>query len=310
MDMMFDAFIDGTASQGDNQSILSHANSDSQLISNMTSVPNSLPSSAFNIDQFSVDMTGFDNAFATGNMDSYPDPTNAMDFRPEESADSRTNHESLADVTPPNDQSHRQMSLASSSSASEACQTGCFEHIIRHLEALENKAQGQILVNSILIIERETDAVRRKVVACPACMKNTRVFLLLSMTIEHTIAMFETLSDCRFLSGNQTDLDAPHTQNIELLFEKSLAGAEGQSRGIWTSEKLSLGNFEVTGEMKSEFVKQMIRRRLVRIADMLITLQKLSAAFGSNCNGAAADAIMKDSNHRIELLQGMLELWK
>ncbi|KAL9056040.1 MAG: hypothetical protein Q9162_003219 [Coniocarpon cinnabarinum] len=295
VDNMFNTFLNQSPAQENGG--MGPADMNAPLSTSMPSGSLRSQVNAYGFDPFSADLTA---TKSSGDVSSLIDPADVMDTSGDRSIGQARNHNyySMPGPEPP----LQPYSPASSSPPSSVstpvgvCQLGCFEHITRHLNALGSRTQTHVLLDSIVTIEKETDAVRRKVTSCPVCMNNARIFLLLSMMVEQTIALFEALSDCRFLTGSTNDAEAP---NVELALEKCYA------------EKLFLGNIEVTGETKSRFVKQMIRRRLRRIADMLLDLQKVvMTSRTKNCNKDAAEAIMKDSSHRIELLQGMLELWK
>ena len=132
----------------------------------------------------------------------------------------------------------------------------CYRSVLRRLSDLHENYSGNINTTIDQVMRAEKD-VRNQVseaLECRRCSNNSSLLLLLSVLLQHVTELLEGISfGDVYMSGIEQDGD--------------VLGSGGSIKGTGIDvTALRLGNYEIDGEEKADFLKLLLNQRLQRLA--------------------------------------------
>ncbi|KAJ5997667.1 hypothetical protein N7522_009327 [Penicillium canescens] len=241
--------------------------------------------------------------------------------------------------------SNRNGSLSSRSTtrpASESdgpCQGQCYLTILRRLAWLEHSRgtdKKLLTIDVVMTAERDTRLLKEQLFKCgrdvpedEGCLYSRPTSLMaLSLLAECVVSLFEDLFRRAAISAhererifrtawpiNSSPISPGGTRTLSAhqsaaRFERSIRGAFDRNITCPVPEAncdLFLGKFRVGSEAKSRAMRQILRRRIGKLLATLVDIRRFVGPGGGVIQGSAKQ-IAEDLHHRVESLQGRVEL--
>ncbi|KAJ5972577.1 uncharacterized protein N7479_002495 [Penicillium vulpinum] len=220
-----------------------------------------------------------------------------------------------------------------------SCQGQCYLTILRRLASLEH-CRGMdkklLAIDVVMTAERDTRLLKEQLFKCgrdvpedEGCLYSRPSSLMaLSLLAECVVSLFEDLFRRAAISAHERErifrtawpIDSSPISPSEkrtlsahqsaARFERSIRGAFDRNITCPVPEAncdLFLGNFRVGSEAKSRAMRQILRRRIGKLLAMLVDIRRFVGPEGGVIQGSAKQ-IAEDLHHRVESLQGRVEL--
>ncbi|KAJ5534871.1 hypothetical protein N7527_001125 [Penicillium freii] len=219
------------------------------------------------------------------------------------------------------------------------CQGQCYLIILRRLAWLEHSRgtdKKLLTIDVVITAERDTRLLKEQLFKCgrdvpedEGCLYSRPSSLMaLSLLVECVVSLFEDLFHRAAISAhererifrtawpiNSSPISPGGTRNLSAhqsatRFERSIRGAFDRNITCPVPEAncdLFLGKFRVGSEAKSRAMRQILRRRIGKLLAMLVDIRRFVGP-GSGVIQGSAKQIVEDLHHRVESLQGRVEL--
>lgn len=162
-------------------------------------------------------------------------------------------------------------------SGTEGKGCSCYHSILRCLSKLHENSPSNINItfDQMVKIEKDVRIQVSVVLECRRCSDNSSLLILLSVLLENIVELLEGIN---FGDVHQTD---------------HKLGSEGSVQGTRIkSTALKLGTYEIDGEEKADFMKNLLNQRLQRLATTIREVHgcmhknagKLGVAFNQKIN--------------------------
>lgn len=225
------------------------------------------------------------------------------------------------------------------SESDSPCQGQCFLTILRRLAWLEHSRgtdKKLLTIDVVMTAERDTRLLKEQLFKCgrdvpedEGCLYSRPSSLMaLSLLAECVVSLFEDLFRRAAISAqererifrtawpiNSSPISPGGTRTLSAhqsaaRFERSIRGAFDRNITCPVPEAncdLFLGKFRVGSEAKSRAMRQILRRRIGKLLATLVDIRRFVGPGGDVIQGSAKQ-IAEDLHHRVESLQGRVEL--
>ncbi|KAJ5406877.1 hypothetical protein N7465_008161 [Penicillium sp. CMV-2018d] len=248
----------------------------------------------------------------------------------------------IGSLATPNNRNGSLSSRSTTRPASESdgpCQGQCYLTILRRLAWIEHSRgtdKKLLTTDVVMTAERDTRLLKEQLFKCgrdvpehEGCLYSRPSSLMaLSLLAECVVSLFEDLFRRAAISAhererifrtawpiNSSPISPGGTRTLSAhqsaaRFERSIRGAFDRNITCPVPEAncdLFLGKFRVGSEAKSRAMRQILRRRIGKLSAMLVDIRRFVGPGGGVIQGSAKQ-IAEDLHHRVESLQGRVEL--
>jgi hypothetical protein len=182
----------------------------------------------------------------------------------------------------------------------------CYNNILQRLSELKDNKSGVSSsgVDHIMKLEKEIRTQILAMMRCDMCLfQRTRALLLVGVVLESVVDLLESVSVAESVMGNG---DPRPTLDIRTRSSSSSSSTLYQTPASSTS--LQLGKYEICGEERLSFLRQLVRTRLHEVYGLTRQLHEhVQSCRAPASNFKAADTIMSELSHRVRALMNRLE---
>ena len=196
-----------------------------------------------------------------------------------------------------------------SAELSPRCPVNCNAIVTQQLSFLSNYMPNGVTasIETILQLERNARTTRERLLSCGFCFHNRSVLLLLSVLVEHFVAILER----KFKTIRDTVI-APRQ------LCQNYAATQGESPDLALIKKenskeisflMEIGRTVLDEGTRLRFVKHFLRDAVQKFYTMFADLHERLSAFPSNGDYITAKGIVADAFHRLENLTNKVKAW-
>lgn len=192
-----------------------------------------------------------------------------------------------------------------------SCSCHCYDSVIRGLTGLDD-TQSDIpssTIDVVMSLENSVAMHTAKVLSCEACLgSRPSLLLLLVVIIDNMVCMLENTTS---LKNKPHKRIAFRRNNFSCLSSSRGANRQKDDRSLTASHSCALlvGGYEILGEARMDFLKQLVQGRLSRLCSTLHQVRYHMQQNPQNSNSKAGTIMITDINRRLQLLIGRVELW-